>query len=287
VWIFVAVGLAVLGFFLHHIAVRERRGEPALLSPSILRNKVSNLGLVTQNMQWLTMQGTFFVVSVFLQQVRGYNAIQTGLILTPATLGILASGALAGRLSRRHPLRRLVYSGFVATSIGTVLLLVLVRATSPLWTFVPGLLLLGLGVGVMLTASVNVVQSAFGEAQQGEISGLSRSISNLGSALGTAIAGSVLVSSLVEGNKHFVLALVTLLGFGLIGLAAALLLPVTGAAGAGGRRRIDGRGEATVTGTSDAARGASNGDSSKSSSPATDPAGRRTTAPWPRVRRQI
>ena len=45
----------------------------------------------------------------------------------------------------------------------------------------------------MLTPSVNVVQSSFPEEQQGEISGLSRSVSNLGSSLGTAIAGTILV----------------------------------------------------------------------------------------------
>jgi F420-0:gamma-glutamyl ligase len=55
---------------------------------------------------------------------------------------------------------------------------------------VPGLLVIGLGLGVMLTLSLNVAQSAFPEDLQGEISGLSRSVSNLGSSLGIAIAGS-------------------------------------------------------------------------------------------------
>jgi hypothetical protein len=58
---------------------------------------------------------------------------------------------------------------------------------------------IGLGVGVMLTPSVNVVQSAFPEELQGEISGLSRSVSNLGSSLGAAVAGTILDSSL--GDK--------------------------------------------------------------------------------------
>lgn len=63
----------------------------------------------------------------------------------------------------------------------------------------PGLLLIGLGLGVMLTPSVNMVQSCFPESQQGEISGLSRSVSNLGSSLGTAVAGTILVSGLSTG----------------------------------------------------------------------------------------
>jgi predicted MFS family arabinose efflux permease len=76
----------------------------------------------------------------------------------------------------------------------------------------------------MLTSSVNVVQSSFPEADQGEISGLSRSVSNLGSSLGVAIAGSVIVSSLVTGNEGYAAALVVLIAFGAVGLVAALLL---------------------------------------------------------------
>jgi MFS family permease len=91
--------------------------------------------------------------------------------------------------------------------------------------FPPGLLLIGLGTGTMLTPSVNVVQSAFPEEQQGEISGLSRSVSNLGSSLGTAIAGTVLVSDLASGNRAYALALIVLAAIGLIGLGAGTLLP--------------------------------------------------------------
>ena len=64
----------------------------------------------------------------------------------------------------------------------------MVKGSPSAWAFAPGLLLIGLGVGVMLTPSVNVVQSSFPDEQQGEISGLSRSVSNLGSSLGTAVA---------------------------------------------------------------------------------------------------
>lgn len=77
----------------------------------------------------------------------------------------------------------------------------------------------------MLTSSVNVVQSSFPEQDQGEISGLSRSISNLGSSFGTAIVGSVLVSPVLQENKTYGLALITVVVIALIGLIAAILLP--------------------------------------------------------------
>jgi nitrate/nitrite transporter NarK len=77
----------------------------------------------------------------------------------------------------------------------------------------------------MLTPSVNIVQSSFPEQKQGEISGLSRSVSNLGSSLGTAIAGTILVSDLASGNKSYVLAMIFLAVLALVGLAAAAFLP--------------------------------------------------------------
>jgi MFS family permease len=225
VWLFVLIGaLFLLGFF-WHVRGTERAGKQPLLSSRMFQNRVSNLGLVTQNVQWLVLLGLSFVVSVFLQTVRGYSAIETGLILTPATIGILVSSAAAGRLAQRRPQAVLIRAGFVVTIVGVLLLLLLASATSSVLTFVPGLLLVGLGVGVMLTSSVNVVQSCFSERDQGEISGLSRSVSNLGSSLGVAIAGTVIVSSLVTGNVGYALALIVLAVFGLAGLAAAIFLP--------------------------------------------------------------
>jgi MFS family permease len=223
--VFVAVGAAFLALFLLYIRSRERAGKEALLSTRLFRNRTSNLALVTQNMQWLLLMGTSFVVSVFLQEVRGYSAIKTGVIFTAATLGILASSLAAERLAKRFAQRTLIVAGFVVTIAGVALLLGLVRASDSVAAFLPGLALIGLGLGAMLTPSVNVVQSSFPEELQGEISGLSRSISNLGSSFGTAIAGTILVSELATGNRGYAWAMASLILFGLVGLGAAMLLP--------------------------------------------------------------
>jgi MFS family permease len=221
--VLVAVGAMILGLFFLHIRARERSGEEPLLSTALFRNRISNLALVTQNVQWLLLIGTSFVVSAFLQVVRGYNAIQTGVIFTAATAGILASSLAAERLARRFRQRTLIAVGFIATIAGIGFLLAMVRGSPSPWAFAPGLLLIGLGVGVMLTPSVNVVQSAFPEKLQGEISGLSRCISNLGSSLGAAVAGTILVSSI--GDKSYAAAMIVLACIGIIGLVATMFLP--------------------------------------------------------------
>jgi MFS family permease len=187
--------------FYGHLRRREKGGKDPLISTRLFRSRSSNLGLVTQNIQWFVMIGVFFVVSVFLQVSRGYNAIETGLIVTPATLGILIAATRIERLTKRFSQRWIIRAGFIVALSGIAFLLLFVDATSSVLLFVPGLFLIGFGAGAMLTASVNVVQSSWPDRDQGEISGISRSVSNLGSSLGTAIAGAVLISALIAGTS--------------------------------------------------------------------------------------
>jgi MFS family permease len=222
---FLVLGAVFLLAFFLFIRRQERAGKEALLSTRLFRNRTCNLALVTQNVQWFLLLGTSFVISVYLQEVRGYNAIKTGVVFTAATAGILVSSFAAERLAKRYSQKTLIVAGFVVTLVGFALLLGLIPISTRDIAFVPGLLAIGLGVGAMLTPSVNVVQSSFPEELQGEISGLSRSVSNLGSSFGTAIAGTILVSDLARGNHSYALAIVALAIFGLVGLGAALLLP--------------------------------------------------------------
>jgi MFS family permease len=223
--LFLVLGLVFLIGFFFYIRSRERAGKEPLLSTSLFKNRICNLALLTQNIQWLLLIGVSFVVSVFLQTVRGYSAIATGVVFTAATVGILVSSFAAAKLAKKYPQRTLIVAGFVITLAGIALLLGFVHASSKVVAFVPGLLLIGLGLGAMLTPSVNVVQSSFPEALQGEISGLSRSISNLGSTFGSAIAGTILVSVVALGTRSYAVAMIVLAVFGLIGLVAALRLP--------------------------------------------------------------
>jgi MFS family permease len=221
----VAGAVVLAGFFLT-VRAKERAGEEPLLSTALFRNRTSNLGLVTQNTQWLLLIGVSFVVSAYLQVVRGYDAIETGVIFTAATAGLLISSFGAERFAKRRTQRTLILAGFVVTLAGIGVLLALVTGSPSAWAFAPGLLVIGFGLGAMLTPSVNVVQSSFDEELQGEISGLSRCVSNLGSSLGAAIAGTILVAGLTSHpDRAYGLAMVVLGVVGLVGLAAAWFLP--------------------------------------------------------------
>jgi MFS family permease len=225
VWLGLGLGALVLAAFVLHLRRAERAGREPLLHLRLFGNRAANLGLGTQAVQWLVMQGMFFVTAVYLQDALGYDAVMTGLALTPATVGVLASSAAAERFARRRSQRTLIVAGFVLTVAGMALLLVLARGGTDLWRCAPGLLLAGLGLGAMLTASVNLVQSAFPDRDQSDISGLSRAVSNLGSSLGTALAGSAIVAATSPGGHPYAASLTVLVVAALVGLIMAVLLP--------------------------------------------------------------
>jgi Na+/melibiose symporter-like transporter len=136
--VFLVVGAAFLLWFFLYIRAREQAGREPLLATGLFKNRTSNLGLATQNIQWLLLMGTSFVVAVFLQTVRGYNAIETGVVFTAATVGVLVSSLAAERLAKGHAQRTLIIAGFVVTIAGIGLLLALVGASSRAVAFAPG-----------------------------------------------------------------------------------------------------------------------------------------------------
>ncbi|MET0716059.1 MAG: MFS transporter [Mycetocola sp.] len=233
-----AAGAAVIALFFVWVRRLERKQVEPLLSTSLFKNRVSNLALVTQNFQWLLLMGVSMLVASLLQVVRGYDAIETGIIFSAATFGVLVSSLAAGPLVRRFAQRSLIVTGFLVTGIGLVLLLI-VAAIPGAWPFAPGLLAIGLGLGLMLTPSVNIVQSAFPEEQQGEISGLSRSVSNLGSSFGTAIVGTLLAVNSAGPAEGYLVAMMPLLAVAVVGIVVASFLP--------GRSKTSGRTAAAAT----------------------------------------
>ena len=221
----VAGGLVLVWFFLW-VRAKERKGKEPLLPTSLFRSRTSNLGLITQNTQWLILMGISFTVAAYLQVVRGYDAIETGVIFTAATVGLLLTSLGAERFAKRRAQRSLIMAGFVLTIVGIGVFLAMVSSSPSVWAFAPGLFLIGLGIGLMLTPSVNVVRVLLRRGSAGEISGLSRSVSNLGSSLGTAIAGTILVAGIAATpERAYGLALAVLAGIGVVGLVAAAFLP--------------------------------------------------------------
>ncbi|MGD9894276.1 MAG: MFS transporter, partial [Dehalococcoidia bacterium] len=199
VWLFFAIGaIALLGFGIW-ARYRERHQKEPLVPTRVLLDRVAVPGLITQNAQWFLQIGMIFVVSVYLQVTFEFSAIKTGFTLLPAIIGLMFFSRRAGQLTKKYPARAILQAGFIVIELGALALLLMVDANAGAARFIPGLFLIGSGIGLVMPASVNVVQSAVPDEDQGAISGVSRSASNLGSSLGTAVAGAVLVSALIVG----------------------------------------------------------------------------------------
>src|SRR3954454_19730439 len=112
------IGVALLAGFFFYIRARERGGKEPLLSIDQFRSRACNLALATQNLQSLILMGVPFTVSVYLQTQSHYDSINTGVIFTAATLGILASSLAAARLARRRSQKTLIMTGFALTAVG-------------------------------------------------------------------------------------------------------------------------------------------------------------------------
>ena len=100
------IGVVFLAAFFLYIRRRERRGKEPLLSTGLFKNRTSQPRARDAEHPVADADGRSFVVSVFLQEVRGYSAIKTGVIFTAATLGILfsslrPSGSRSGTRSGR------------------------------------------------------------------------------------------------------------------------------------------------------------------------------------------
>src|SRR5690606_33992211 len=102
--------------------------------------------------------------AAYLQVVRGYNAIQTGVIFTAATVGVLVASLGAERLAKRYAQRTLIMAGFAGTIVGIGGLIALAWASTDPWVYTPGLLLIGSGGtgrnaarGALLTVARRVV----------------------------------------------------------------------------------------------------------------------------------
>ena len=154
-----AIGAVFLVWFFLHIRGREQVGKDPLLSMGLFRNRTSNLGLVTQNIQWLLLMGT---CSRSPCSFRRFAATTPSRRVSSSRRRRSAcwSRRWARAIRKRRSQKTLIIAGFVVTVAGIALLLALVDRRRAV-AFVPGLLLIGLGLGVMLTPSVNVVQSSF------------------------------------------------------------------------------------------------------------------------------
>jgi DHA2 family methylenomycin A resistance protein-like MFS transporter len=181
-----AVGVVATILFL----IVEAHSDSPMLPLSFFRNRTFSATVAVGTVVNLSFYGTIFVLSLYLQQARGYGVIAAGLAFLPLTatfiLSNIAAGALVGRFGSRLPMT----GGFLVAACGYLLLRVLDGQT-PFWLMVPGFVLIPLGMGTGVPAMTAALLSSVERKFSGTASGVLNTARQAGGAVGVAGFGAL------------------------------------------------------------------------------------------------
>jgi EmrB/QacA subfamily drug resistance transporter len=189
----IGFGLAgVLGLVL--FVVREQRAAHPLLPLDIFRSRSVSAGTVLVVIGFLGLFGVLFFVTLYLQNVHGYSAVQTGVRLLPLTAVFVLSAPLGGFMTERFGPRPPIVLGMalLATAFFGLTGLEVASGYSSQW---PWFLCIGVALGLIVTSTTQAIVGNVAVERGGVAGGLQNTANQLGGVLGTSVLGSILVSS--------------------------------------------------------------------------------------------
>jgi MFS family permease len=192
IWL-IFFGLALVALFFHWQTRRERKNKTPLFTAGLLNNRGFVRSVATNAIFMIAMMGFIFTIPVFLQSFRGFSAFETGLALVPFSLSAMVFSFLTPRLSARFPPKHLILGGLALAAIGTLLTWSVISPTLGLADLVLPGLFFGVGTGLLLGPIVNLILSYVRQRQRNEASSARNANTQLGTSLGTAIIGSLLL----------------------------------------------------------------------------------------------
>jgi EmrB/QacA subfamily drug resistance transporter len=198
-------GLVVVWLFLLWEGHLVRAGREPLVRPAMFRVGQLTGGLLMFFFQFLLQAGIFFVIPLYLSVDLALSAMATGVRLMPLSIALLVSALGVPRIWPQASPRRIVRIGLLLMIAGTITLFTGITLDSgPAVVTIP-LVLVGLGIGALASQLGAVTVSSVPTEQSGEVGGLQNTATNLGASLGTALAGSMLISvltaSLIAGIR--------------------------------------------------------------------------------------
>jgi MFS family permease len=195
----IAGGFFVLSAFFKWENRVIRRGGTPLMHPNILRGLQLRNGLVMLMAQQTIIAGVFFVIPIYLQYVLEQSAFETGVKLMPMSVAMLIAAFSGPKLSVTRSPKQIVNSGLVLVIVGSLILLSTIEPELNGTLFAIGLAIFGGGFGFVASQLGNVIMSSVGDADRGEAGGLQGTAQNIGSSIGVALIGAILLASLGSG----------------------------------------------------------------------------------------
>lgn len=192
----ILAGLALVWAFVAWQRHRERAGEDPLVHLSLLRIPALRSGLIGLFSQNLILMGVFFTVPLYLQFVLGLDALDTGIRMLPVSIAMFLASAVGARLASRYAVRSLVRTGLWVSLASVLLLLATIQPSLADTAFAVAMAGIGVGMGLLASQLGKVVQGSVDASGRGEAGGLQFTGQQLGSSLGVALIGAVVLSGL-------------------------------------------------------------------------------------------
>jgi EmrB/QacA subfamily drug resistance transporter len=203
VWTWVSLALApllVAGFVAHQRRLSRRGGSP-LVDMTLFRHRSFSAGLVTQLCFWAGQASFFVVLALYLQNGRGLQPLPAGLVFTILAAAYVAASMRAPGLTARHG-RGVIGFGALVLACGHALLLAAVAdigVGGELVVLVPGLILVGAGMGLVLAPLASTIMQSLEPERAGAASGMLTTMQSVGNAIGVAVTGVIFFGALHSG----------------------------------------------------------------------------------------
>lgn len=190
------LGIVFLVLFFLWEARMQRLGKTPLVSLKLFQNRQFASSGLSTTILTLGLSGLVFSLPVFLQAVRNLDALHTGLTLLPLSLTVLVVSPIAAVMAHKISPKYIVMAGMLINAISYIVLRQMLNVDATAWTIAPGLILFGLGMALVMSQINNMALSSVSVQEAGEASGVLNTLRQVGSTLGSAIIGSILLTSL-------------------------------------------------------------------------------------------
>jgi len=175
---------------------REATGNDPLVHLDLVKIPPLRAGLIGLFSQNLILMGVFFTIPLYLQLVLGLNALETGVKMLPTSIAMFLAAAAGSRLSTRYSVRSITRAGLATTAVAAFALVATIQPDLGDLGFAVAMGILGVGMGLIASQLGLVVQSSVDASGRGEAGGLQYTGQQLGSSLGVALIGALVLVGL-------------------------------------------------------------------------------------------
>jgi EmrB/QacA subfamily drug resistance transporter len=222
-WLCLGAALPVLAAF---AAYQRRIGERALIDLDLFRHRAFAVGAVIALVGQLAVASFFFVLALYLQQGRGLSALESGLVFLALGVGYFVSSSRAAQVAARLG-RQVLAVGALTLALGYGLLAFVVTETGSTGWLIPGLLLAGCGMGLVMAPLPATALDGIEPRHAASAAGVVSTALQAGGAIGIALVGVVFYAVLGTGHfaHAFVAGLAVMIGFCAVSAGFVQVLP--------------------------------------------------------------